>query len=382
MKKQLCKLPLVLALCAAANTVAAPRYADFPVAAKMTVAAKIGSRIYAGLGTAGGAWFALDLSNANAQWEALAPFPGQPRDNANAVAIGTCIYVFNGQGKADPADEKLMMFDTVWKYDTVSKLWSQLATRSPMGGLGAAATTLDGENILFFGGVNKAVFDGYFVDYVNAKAAGKAAQDAVNEHYFSRRPQDYLFTAQILSYNPAHNQWRNLGLDPSPATAGSAIAVEGNTITLVGGEIKPGLRTPQVKHLTINGEQLAWQTPASMPPPAGSTIQEGIAGAYAGYSNGVLLAAGGASFAGAWQQYNHGQLYAHKGLSKSWRADIYARVGDQWMSAGKLPVAMGYGSYVQLAEGVLVIGGELQGGAASKAVFLLRWNGSSVEIID
>jgi len=382
MKKQLCKPPLFLALLAAASAMAAPRYADFPVAAKMTAAAAVGGRIYAGLGTAGQAWFALDLTKAEAQWEALAPFPGQQRDNPNAVAIGSSIYVFNGQGKADPADQKLMMFDTVWKYDTVSNVWSQLATRSPMGGLGAAATTVDGDNILFFGGVNKAIFDGYFVDYANAGTAGMAAQAAVNERYFNRRPQDYLFTAQIISYTPARNLWRSLGIDPSPATAGSALAVDGNRITLIGGEIKPGLRTPHVKRLTISGEQLAWDNPAILPPPTGESRQEGIAGAYAGYSNGALLVAGGANFPGAWRQFNHGQLYAHKGLSKTWRAEIYAQVHEQWRYAGQLPAAMGYGSYVQLAEGVLVIGGELQGGAASKAVFLMRWNGSSVDIID
>lgn len=382
MKINFCTSLLVLALSAAAPAGAAPRYPDFPVAAKLTAAAKVGNRIYAGLGTAGQAWFVLDLGLPDAQWQALEPFPDQPRDLANAVAIGSSIYIFNGQGKADPADEKLMAFDTVWKYDTSSNTWSKLATRSPMSGLGAVAATLDGATIVFSGGANKAVFDGYFSDYVNAKAAGKAGQDAVNEHYFSRRPQDYLFTTQILSYNPASNQWRNLGIDPSPATAVSAIAVDGNRVTLVGGEIKPGLRTPLVKTLTIKGEQLAWQTPARMPALAGEALQEGIAGAYAGYSRGVLLAAGGANFPGAWQQFNQGQLYAHKGLTKTWRADIYARVGNQWRVAGKLPAAMGYGSYVQLADGVLVIGGELQGGAASNAVFLLHWNGSSVEIID
>lgn len=375
------QLAVLLTLCAL-HAAAAPRYADFPVAAKMTVAASIGGRIYAGLGTAGQAWYTLDPSSPTAQWEALPPFPGQPRDNANAVAIGRSIYIFNGQGKADPADEKLMMFDTVWQYDTVSKRWSQLATRSPMGGLGAAATTLDGETILFFGGVNKAIFDGYFSDYVQARAAGKAAQDAINERYFSGRPQDYLFTTQILSYHPAQQQWRNLGSDPAPATAGSAIAVDGARITLIGGELKPGLRSPQVKSLTVSGTQLAWRNPENLPPPTGETLQEGIAGAYAGYSHGVLITAGGANFPGAWQQYKQGQMYAHKGLSKLWRNEIYARVGDQWINAGKLPTALGYGSYVQLAEGVLVIGGELQGGAASQAVFLLRWNGRSVEIID
>jgi N-acetylneuraminate epimerase len=250
-----------------------------------------------------------------------------------------------------------------------------------MGGLAAAATTLDRQTIVFFGGVNKAIFDAYFVDHVNAGETGKAMQDQVEHRYFSQRPQDYLFTAQVLSYNPASNQWRNLGIDPHPVTVGASLAVQANKVTLIGGEIKPGLRSPNVKSVTLSGEQLHWDELSLMPAAPGETAQEGIAGSFAGYSDGVLLAAGGANFPGAWKQFIGGQLFAHKGLSKTWRADIYADIKGKWTVVGKLPAPMGYGSYVQLDDGVLVIGGELQGGSGSKDVFLMKWNGKSVDIV-
>ncbi|MHA4866072.1 N-acetylneuraminate epimerase [Duganella sp. PWIR1] len=378
MKKIVVRSVVIACLIAATSAVAGARFPEFPVAVKMTAAAKVGNTVYAGLGTAGKAWYGLDMSQPAAQWAALAPFPGQPRDNANAVAIGADVYVFNGQGKAHPDDSKLIVFDTVWKYDTVANTWNQVATRSPMGGLAAGATTLDRENVLFFGGANKAIFDGYFADYFDAKPA---MRDEVDARYFNQRPEDYLFTAQVLSYNPASNRWRNLGIDPSRATVGSAIAVNGNKVTLIGGEIKPGLRSPHAKRVTVSGEKLSWDQPLPMPPAPNDAAQEGIAGAYAGYSNGVLLAAGGANFPGAWKQFNAGQLFAHKGLSKTWRADIYAEIRGAWRVVGQLPAAMGYGSSVQLDDGVLVVGGELQGGAGSKEVFLMKWNGKSVDIV-
>lgn len=380
---------------------AAQRFADFPVAAKMTAAARVGDKVYAGLGSAGHAWYVLDLSRADAPWRTLAPFPAQPRDNANAVAVGSEIYLFNGQGKAQPDDPHLTMFDTVWKYDTLTDTWKELPTRSPMGGLGAAATTLDQQTILFFGGVNKSIFDRYQLDYAQASRIGaipdrsaqagatqdsaaliKAAQEGLNQRYFNQRPQDYQFTTQVLQYNPASNQWRPLGEDPAPATAGAAIATNAGHVTLIGGEIKPGLRSPMVKHLDVSGTRLNWQQAVAMAPAPGETVQEGIAGAYAGYSAGILLAAGGANFPGAWRQFKLGQLYAHQGLRKTWRDDIYAAIDGTWQAVGKLPAPMGYSAYVQLDEGVLVIGGELQGGGSSNAVYLLKWNGKTIDIVD
>ena len=386
MKNTVSTAILVSMLMVARPASAGERYPDFPVAAKMTAAAKVGHTVYAGLGTSGEAWYALDLSDPAAHWKARAPFPGPPRDNANAVAIGAGIYVFNGQSQATPADKKLIIFDTVWKYDTVSNAWSKVMTRSPMGGLAAGAMTLDDQHILFFGGVNKAIFDGYFADHLGAADSGvaasiKARQDSINERYFSQRPEDYLFTAQVLSYNPAKNQWRNLGIDPYPVTIAAGVAIDGHKVTLVGGEIKPGLRSPNAKSVTASGEKLNWHPLSPMVAAPGEFMQEGIAGAFTGYSGGVLLAAGGANFPGAWKQFNAGQLFAHKGLTKTWRADIYAEINGKWTVAGKLPAPRGYGSYVQLDAGVLVIAGELQGGAGSTDVFLLKWNGTGVDLV-
>ncbi|MGI4717844.1 MAG: N-acetylneuraminate epimerase [Janthinobacterium lividum] len=387
------KFVFALTLLSTAPAIAGERFPEFPLPAKMTAAAKVGSTVYVGLGTAGKAWYALDLSAPGTPWRARAPFPDQPRDHARAAAVGTAIYVFGGQGKLNPGDRKEIMFDTVWKYDTAGDTWSKVPTRSPMGGLAAAVTTLDHRNILFFGGVNKAIFDGYFSDYYDAATrtnmhdgvittgSDKAMQDEVDQRYFNQRPEDYLFTAQVLSYNPARNQWRNLGIDPHPVTVGAALAVAANEVTLVGGEIKPGLRSPHAKSVTVSGEKLSWRPLSPMPPAPGDAAQEGVAGAFAGYSDGVLLAAGGANFPGAWKRFMEGQLFAHEGLAKTWRADIYAEVNGRWTVAGKLPAPMGYGAYIQLDEGVLVIGGELQGGAGSKDVFLMKWNGKSVDIV-
>lgn len=380
-KKILAAALLLSASCSALTAVAGERYAELPVAIKNGAGAKIGDTIYAGLGSAGKAWYSLDTSKAGAQWTALAEFPDAPRDAANTVAVGGQIYVFAGSGKLNPADKALQIFDTAYKYDPAANSWSKLPTRTPMGGLAATSVSLDQQNILFFGGVNKAIFDGYFQDYFVTAGDAKDAQADVATRYFDQRPQDYLWTAQVLSYNPAQNKWRNLGIDPTLPTVGSALAVKGNLINIINGEIKPGLRSPMAKSLNVDGDKLNWKKSSRLPAAPGETEQEGVAGGFAGYSNNALLVAGGANFPGSWKQFNAGQNYAHKGLKKTWRDEIYAEVKGKWLVAGKLPAAMGYGNYFQLDEGVLVVGGELQGGAASKDVFLLKWNGKSVDIV-
>ena len=382
MKKLSCALLLGAAFAFSAQAAdTAPRWPDFPAPIKNGAGARIGATVYAGLGSAGKAWYALDTGKPGAPWVALAPFPDAARDAASAVAINGLVYIFGGSGKNAPEDKALTVFDTAYVYDPAANSWRQLPTRAPLGIFTASVVSVDQRNIVFFGGVNKAIFDGYFQDYAVGAADNKERQAVVAGHYFDQRPQDYLWTAQVMSYNPQTNQWRNLGTDPQLPTVGAGVAVHGQLVTMVNGEIKPGLRSPNVKEVSIDGDKLTWKQGGKLPAPPGAARQEGVAGSFAGYSNNVLLVAGGANFPGAWQQFDAGQNYAHKGLKKTWRDDIYARRDGKWWHAGKLPAGMGYGTGIQLDDGVLLIGGELDGGAASKDVFLLQWDGKAVRLV-
>lgn len=382
MKKLSCALLLGAAFAFSAQAAdTAPRWPDFPAPIKNGAGARIGATVYAGLGSAGKAWYALDTAKPGAPWVALAPFPDAARDAASAVAINGLVYIFGGSGKNAPEDKALTVFDTAYVYDPAANSWRQLPTRAPLGIFTASVVSVDQRNIVFFGGVNKAIFDGYFQDYAVGAADNKERQAVVAGHYFDQRPQDYLWTAQVMSYNPQTNQWRNLGTDPQLPTVGAGVAVHGQLVTMVNGEIKPGLRSPNVKEVSVDGDKLTWKQGGKLPAPPGAARQEGVAGSFAGYSNNVLLVAGGANFPGAWQQFDAGQNYAHKGLKKTWRDDIYARRDGKWWHAGKLPAGMGYGTGIQLDDGVLLIGGELDGGAASKDVFLLQWDGKAVRLV-
>ncbi|MGC9353389.1 MAG: sodium:solute symporter family transporter, partial [Mariniphaga sp.] len=102
---------------------------------------------------------------------------------------------------------------------------------------------------------------------------------------------------------------------------------------------------------------------------------EGLAGVFAGVHNNMLLVAGGTAFP----------------EGKPWEGDekyfsdavlVYERSVDGLNllnASSKLPVALGEGASVSLPQGVLSIGGQSPDGL-SNWVFLLGWNGTSVDI--
>jgi cyclically-permuted mutarotase family protein len=114
-----------------------------------------------------------------------------------------------------------------------------------------------------------------------------------------------------------------------------------------------------------------WSVVAELPLPPGRDQQPGVAGAYAGISNDVLLIAGGANFPDKkpWQ-----------GGKKAYMDDVYVlqKKADHtfsWYAATSfhLPEKLAYGSSVTTANGVVCIGGETETGYSNK-VFLMQWD--------
>ncbi|MCX9565269.1 N-acetylneuraminic acid mutarotase, partial [Vibrio cholerae] len=177
----------------------------------------------------------------------------------------------------------------------------KMNTTSPVGLLGASSYSPDNKQILFFGGYNKAYFDRYLRDISTTdKQANPEAWQRIVDNYMGMKPGDYKWNRNVISYLPEKQEWRDLGISPYLPNCGSATVVEGNKVTLISGEIKPGLRTAEVKQYEFGAEQ-PWHSLLSLPALKTSNTQEGIAGAFSGKTNGVTLVAGGANFHGAKQ---------------------------------------------------------------------------------
>lgn len=112
-----------------------------------------------------------------------------------------------------------------------------------------------------------------------------------------------------------------------------------------------------------------WVRVAQLQSAADGAQHPGLAGAYAGVSNGVLLVAGGANFpeTAPWQ-----------GGKKAWwdKIHVLEKNGEryEWASPGEqgLPKPMAYGASVATRAGLLCVGGENADGLVSDIV-LLTW---------
>jgi N-acetylneuraminate epimerase len=98
--------------------------------------------------------------------------------------------------------------------------------------------------------------------------------------------------------------------------------------------------------------------------------KEGLAGSFAGVSNGVLLLAGGANFPGKkpWE-----------GGAKVWYDTVFVleNPGAKWKVAGRLPRSLGYGASVTHNNAVICVGGS-DSERHYADVLRLEWRNSSL----
>lgn len=343
---------------------------DFPLALKEAVGVRLGNTLFAGLGSAGSAWLALDTTAKSKAWQPRAAFPFAMRNGAVAAAANGKIYVFGGTGRTSGA-QSLQQFDSIVCYDPQIDHWTELSTRLPVGMLGASAATI-GSSIYIFGGYNKPQFDQFCQEY---EAAPQEQQAAILQAYMDRKAEDFAWNDHVWEFNTNEQSWRDLGQVPHAPNCGSGIIVEGGEILLGNGEIKPGLRSASVKHASIQNGALTWREEKDLP--AVDLPQEGVAAAFSGKCGMVKILAGGTNFVGARQHYLSGKKYAHQGLSKLWRNEIYVLRNDIWEFAGRLPQGRASGLAFEVEGGLLLVGGDTQNGQPCLQTWLLSYKESS-----
>jgi len=395
---------------------AAEAWPDLPVGIKSGIAARVGDIAYVGLGSAGSDLYALDLTNPAAGWVKRAAFSGPATNGAAAAVSGSKIFVFSGNGKASAEAKSPVIFDTVYAYDTVADGWSKLDTTTPVGLSGARALALTDGRIALVGGYNKDLFDKYLADVTATdKEKNPEGFKKLVQSYMGMAPRVYRWNARLLAYDPSVNSWSSLGDNPFLPNCDPAMVADGDdAFTLISGEIKPGLRTPEVKKLSIDGQSASWLKLADLPKPLANERQEGVAGAFAGQAGGAMLVAGGANFVGAQANAAAGKWFAHDGLKKGWRDEVYAYVGKaddkasgdkatgekaagdkatgekaavdkaseggNWQEVGKLPTGLAYGASFPVSGGLLIVGGEDGDAKPRREVFLLKWDGKELSI--
>lgn len=191
--------------------------------------------------------YVLDLDKQADGWKALKPFPGNPRVQpvlaASKDAKGKSrLYMWGGFAGKGEGREASLNTDGL-SFDPASGKWSELPAPvdtkgQPLSTGGGVAVTLPDGRIVVTGGVNKDIF---------LEALRNQAPD-----YLSHPIEWYRFNDLVSVFDPRTSTWSIGGTDSEIARAGAAAALTPQgEVWLIGGELKPRIRTPKVSKIKL-----------------------------------------------------------------------------------------------------------------------------------
>lgn len=209
-------------------------YSRLPMAIEQAGYAMNGQTIYVagGLSEDGASKkvFAGDVNDTNIDWVELPLLP-EPVVQPIAMATDSRLYVWGG---FNPESKEI--FTTGWYLDNGCSEWKTIGTpeeNAPF--VGATAISLPDGRFAVIGGVDKDIF-----------SWGLSATGKDKHKYMTMEPKAYKFNKDVRVFNPETQEWTVEGRAEKLALAGAGLASDGNSLYVIGGEIKPGVRTPQI----------------------------------------------------------------------------------------------------------------------------------------
>lgn len=216
-------------------------------------------------------------------------------------------------------------------------------------------TFISHNKVFVTGCVNRIIYN----DYIKAIAAagnGTIKAQSINQACLSKKAKDYLFNKTLLSFDPVAEQLHYESKSPSGGTAGAVAITDEDKTYLINGEKKPGLRTDSVMSLTVTNGTIHWERVPDVSSP------DGTAGAFGATIRGALIYTGGAFFEGPRKNYSDGKYYTHQGLNKSYSSAVHVFTQGKWAELAKLPLGRDYDVSLSWHDGLLILGGETDGG--------------------
>lgn len=224
----------VIRLCAKKDEVILCELPALPHAVEQAAGAAIDGILYIAGGLSDGkpspALLALDTKTVEPQWRTLAPLPEAFVQPVMAASAGR-LYLWGG---FDP--EKGTVSAKGYRYDPATDIWCEIPGLPDGGTLtgGCAATLADGR-IACAGGVDRAIFS----------AALRLPAEKLRD-YLSQPPAAYRFRRELWIFDVETERWSLVGASDRTARAGATLVPFDGGLCLLGGEIKPGIRTPDV----------------------------------------------------------------------------------------------------------------------------------------
>ena len=186
--------------------------------------------------------YALDLSSPT-NWKRLTDYPGPQRVQPIVLSTPNALYLAGGYA-FDAAQKKCTLSTDILKYDVATGKWSVLDTLiaerdgTPRCLAGGSGVMLSDGKMLLTGGVNHDIF--------RQAMEGKGPAD-----YMKKPVAWYRFNDDLLTYDPGKRTWHITYDVPGLARAGGILLEHDGYLYIICGEIKPGIRTPQITVLPL-----------------------------------------------------------------------------------------------------------------------------------
>ena len=186
--------------------------------------------------------YALDLSSPT-NWKRLADYPGPQRIQPIVLSTPNALYLAGGYA-FDAAQKKCTPSTDLLKYDVGTNRWSVLDTLiaerdgTPRCLAGGSGVMLSDGKMLLTGGVNHDIF--------RQAMEGKGPAD-----YMKKPVAWYRFNDDLLTYHTGKRTWHVTYDVPGLARAGGILLEHDGYLYIICGEIKPGIRTPQITVLPL-----------------------------------------------------------------------------------------------------------------------------------
>jgi N-acetylneuraminate epimerase len=234
-----------------ASTIVEKKLPDLPVPLTNAAATVNKNIIYvAGGETAAGAsdhFYSLDLNNAVAGWKQL---PHLPKLVSHAVMVTqsngqhNCLYLIAGRKKntASLSD----FYSSVYQFDLKTNEWKEKTSLpySLSAGTGVATGT---NHILLFGGDTGETFhktEELIIAIANEKDEAKKQQ--LNQQKIKLQATHPGFSKEVLLYDTITDNWKKIGYIPFPSPVTTVAEKWNNNVLIPGGEIRAGVRTPNI----------------------------------------------------------------------------------------------------------------------------------------
>lgn len=244
---------------------------SLPCPVDNTGATLIGNDLYVAGGNCDGVphsyVFRLSLNKLQNGWKKLYSVPGMARVQPVVVSQkakeGTRLYVSSGFHPS-VYDSKPFIDTEMMVFNPDANTWETAAgippfqDNSPRTFTGGCAVPFGNDSLLFIGGVNYTRFLSTLERDKEIKAAvrngNNLAADSLkteSRNYLLHPAEWYQFNTSLLIYNTKTGKWTHAGDFPQLARAGAQAVVYNNKLIIINGELKPGIRTPQVNMLSI-----------------------------------------------------------------------------------------------------------------------------------